>query len=60
MFERHKHPLIEPSKTAPRRRGYRLRAAGTSGRTIATLVTIARATDGGSDRRLLAAAQVTG
>ena len=60
MSERGKDTLIEQSKTAQRRRGYRLRAAGTIGRASATLVTIARPADSGSDRRLLAAAQVTG
>jgi hypothetical protein len=60
MLERGKHPLIEPSKPAQDRRGYLLRAAGAIGRTIATPVTLARPADGGSDRPLLAAAQVTG
>ena len=60
MSERGKDTLIEQSKAAQRRRGYLLRAAGTSGHAIATLVTIARPADSSSDRRLLAAAQVTG
>ena len=55
MSERGKDILTEPSKTAQRRRGYRLRAAPTIGRVIATRVTIARLADGGSDRPLLAA-----
>ena len=50
MSERGKHPLSEPSQTAQRRRGYRLRAAPTIGRAIATLVTIARPVDADSDR----------
>ena len=60
MSERGKDTLIEQSKTAQRRRGYRMRATPTIGRASATLVTIARPADGGSDRRLLAAAQLTG
>ena len=54
MPERSKDTLMESSKTAQRRRGYRLRAARTIGRAIATLVTIARPADGDSDRFLLA------
>ena len=42
MTERSQHALIEPSKTAQRRRGYRLRAARTIGHAIASLVTTAR------------------
>jgi hypothetical protein len=54
MPERSQHTLMESSKTAQRRRGYRLRAAATIGHAIATLVTSARPADGGSDRFLLA------
>ena len=57
MPERSKHPLIEPSNTAQRRRGYRLRAALTIGRATATLVTIARQANrdaDDADRLLLA------
>lgn len=42
MSERSPQARIEPSPTAQRRRGDRLRAAPTSGRATATLVTIAR------------------
>jgi hypothetical protein len=55
MSERSKDTLMESSKTAQRRRRYRLRAASTIGRAVATLVTIARPADAGSDRFLLAA-----
>jgi len=55
MPERSKHTLIEPSNTAQRRRGYRLRAAPTIGRAIAALVTTARPAHRSSDRPLLAA-----
>lgn len=55
MSERGKDTLIEQSKTAQRRPGYRLRAAPKIGRAIATLVTTAQPADGGSDRLLLAA-----
>jgi hypothetical protein len=55
MPERDKHPLSEPSKPAQHRRGYRLRAPGIISRAIATPVTLARPTDGGPDRPLLAA-----
>lgn len=54
MSERSKDTLIEQSKTDQRRRGYRLRAAPTIGRAIATLVTIARPVDDGSNGLSLA------
>ena len=55
MSERGKDTRIELSKTAQRRRGYRLRAAPAIGRTIGTLVTVVRRPDGSSDRPMLAA-----
>ena len=55
MSERPKDTLIEQSKTAQGRPSHRLRATPTIGRAIATLVTIARPADGGSERLLLAA-----
>jgi hypothetical protein len=64
MFERGEPSLSEPSQTAQRRRSYRLRAALTIGRAIATLVTIARPVDADSDRIRIASclppAPVTG
>ena len=55
MSGRSKDILMNFSQTAQRGRRYWLRAAPPIGRTIATLITIARPADGGSDRFLLAA-----